>query len=120
MKIKLLVLLICLSGIVVYSYGQAPQSSAAQQPAFPAANDYAKANITSKIIPSEGSTWGYDIYVEGKRFIHQLSKPGLSGNSGFATKAQAQKVADLIIQKLKKGQMPPSVSVEERKQVRAL
>lgn len=120
MNIKVLVLLICFGSIMVCSYGQAPQSSAAQQPAFPSANAYANANITSKIIPSEGHTWGYDIYVEGKRFIHQLSKPGLPGNGGFATKAQAQKVADIIIQKLKKGQMPPSVSVEEMKQVKAL
>lgn len=83
------------------------QQSPNQQPAFPEADAYAKANIQAKIIPSQANTWGYDIFVEGKRFIHQPSKPGLPGNQGFATQEKARKVADLIIEKMKKGQMPP-------------
>ena len=97
---------------------QAPSTS--QQPAFPESKSYAKANIEAKLIASEGNTWGYDILVEGKRFIHQPSKPGLPGNRGFATKEKAQKVANLIIQKLRKGAMPPSVTIEEMKELKAL
>ncbi len=98
----------------------AQQSPATQQPAFPAANAYAKANISAKIIPSEANTWGYDILVDGKRFIHQPSKPGLPGNQGFASKEKAQKVADLMIQKIKRGEMPPGVSIEEMKKLNVL
>lgn len=96
------------------------QQSPAKQPAFPAANAYAKATISSKIIPSGGNTWGYDILVEGKRFIHQPSKPGLPGNQGFASQEKAQKVADLMIQKIKRGEMPPGVSIEEMKKLNAI
>ena len=96
------------------------QQRPAQQPAFPAANAYAKADISAKIIPAEGNTWGYDILVEGERFIHQPSKPGLPGNQGFATKEKARKVANLMIQKIKQGQMPPGVTIEEMKKLKAL
>lgn len=98
----------------------AQQAPVGKQPSFPAANAYAQANITAKIIPAEGNTWGYDILVEGERFIHQPSKPGLPGNRGFATKEKAQKVANLTIQKMKKGEMPPSVSIAEMKQLKAI
>lgn len=100
--------------------GFTQQASATKQPAFPASNTYVNATVTAKLIPAEGNTWGYDIYVEGKRFIHQASKPGFPGNRGFDTQAQAQKVADLVIQKIKQGQMPPNVSVEEMKKLKAL
>ena len=98
----------------------AQQTPAAKQPSFPAGDAYAKSKITAKLIPSEAKTWGYDILVEGERFIHQPSKPGLPGNRGFDTKEKAQRVADLIIKKMKKGEMPPSVSIAEMKQLNAL
>lgn len=104
------------------SHGEqiAQQAPAAKQPSFPAGDAYAKAKISAKLIPSEAKTWGYDIYVENQRFIHQPSKPGLPGNRGFDTKEKAQKVADLIIKKMKKGEMPPSVSITEMKELNAL
>lgn len=108
--------LICV--FLLCSAGLWAQQSPPQQPAFPEAHAYA--NIQAKIIPSEANTWGYDIFVEGKRFIHQPSKPGMPGNRGFATREKAKKVADLIIEKIKKGQMPPGVSVEEMKNLNAL
>lgn len=97
---------------------QAPSSN--RQASFPSSNAYAKAKMKAQAIPSEGNTWGYDILVEGQRFIHQPSKPGLPGNRGFATKVQALKVAELVIGKIRKGQMPPTVSIEEMKQLKAL
>jgi hypothetical protein len=45
--------------------------------------------------------------------IIQPNKPGLSGNEGFKTQEQAQKVAELVIEKIKKGEMPPTVTIEE-------
>ena len=52
--------------------------------------------------------------------IHQPSAPGLPGNEGFKTKAAAQKVADLVIQKIKNGEMPPSITKEEMQKIGAL
>ena len=45
------------------------------------------------------------------------SEPGMPGNSGFKTDADARKVAEAVISKLKKGEMPPTVSEEELKQL---
>jgi hypothetical protein len=115
--LRLFSLLCCLLAGAA-ALGQTAQKGAT--PSFPAGNAYAKANITTKIIPAEGNTWGYDILIEGERFVHQSSKPGLPGNRGFATKAKAQKVADLVVAKIKKGQMPPSVSIEEMKQLKSI
>jgi len=46
--------------------------------------------------------------------------PGMPGNEGFKTKKSAQKVADLVINKMKKGEMPPSVTIEEMKKLKTL
>lgn len=76
--------------------------------------------ITYKLIPASNSTWCYDIYLSGKLFIHQPSIPGYQGNEGFKTKEKASVVAEFVIQKIIKGQMPPSVTLEELKQLNAL
>ena len=65
-------------------------------------------------------TWGYDIYMEKRLFIHQPGIPALPGNEGFKTKADAEKVARLVIGKIKKGEMPPSVTLEEMKKIKVL
>lgn len=74
--------------------------------------------ITSKLIPAYNNTWGYDILVESKLMIHQPAIPGIPGNEGFKTKKAAQKVADLVVNKIKKGEMPPSVTIEELKKLK--
>ncbi len=68
---------------------------------------------TYKIVRSNNNTWCYDIFINNKLFIHQTSIPGLPGNQGFNTKSDAKKVARLVIDKLKKGEIPPSVSLDE-------
>jgi hypothetical protein len=78
------------------------------------------ASNTYTIIPAQNKTWGYDIYIEKRLFIHQPGIPGLSGNEGFKTKADAEKVAKLVIGKIKKGEMPPSVTIDEMKKLKVL
>lgn len=58
------------------------------------------------------SGWGYDIQIEGKTFIHQESVPALVGNSGFLDKASAERVARIVMEKMKR-QEAPAVSPEE-------
>ncbi len=57
--------------------------------------------------------WGYSISEKGKRIIDQQTIPGVPGNQGFGTSEDAQKVAELVIEKLEKGAFPPTVSEEE-------
>lgn len=84
---------------------------------FPSA---AAKNLTYRIIPGQDKTWGYDIYNSGKLFVHQPSIPAMPGNKGFATKAAAEKVAKKVIEKIGKGENPPTVSVDEMKQLGAI
>jgi hypothetical protein len=76
-------------------------------------NPYAKADITTKIIPSANNTFGYDILLYGKPLVHQPSMPGLPGNEGFTTQERAQKVADFVVNKIRKNEMPPTVSMDD-------
>ena len=73
----------------------------------------AKPAFNYKIIPAPNNTWGYNILRDNKIFIHQPNRPGLPGNEGFSAKEDAIKVARLVIAKIKKGEMPPTVSPHE-------
>lgn len=99
-----------------------PAAVAAQQPQTlppsPKATTAAKAafvkhRLSYKIIAGEQHTFGYDILNHGRPLIHQPTVPALAGNKGFATKEDARKVARLVIQKINKNGMPPSVTPEE-------
>lgn len=56
--------------------------------------------------------WGYDILVNGKLFIHQESIPVIAGKRGFDKKEQAEQAAQLIINKMKRGQLPTITTFE--------
>jgi len=93
-----------------------PQAPAdAQQPAtsFPAAGEHAKATLSYRIIDAPNGTYGYDILSDGRLFVHQTNLPGLPGNEGCTTKADAEKLAAFVIAKIQKGEMPPSVTTAE-------
>ncbi len=76
-------------------------------------NPYANAEISIKIIPSINKTFGYDILVQGKQLIHQPNIPAMPGNEGFKTKKSAQKVAEFVVKKIRKNEIPPTVSVKD-------
>ena len=79
-------------------------------------NSYLNANIQVKTYKAE-SGWGYDIYENNKLLIHQSSIPALPGNNGFTTQADAQKVAKLIVDKIKGNIMPPTLTLEDLKTI---
>ncbi len=92
----------------------------AQQPNLTASLDKTKTvstQFTYKIISSPNNTFGYDIYANGKPMIHQPTPPGMSGNNGFKKKLDAEKVAKFVIAKMKKGEMPPTVTVDDLKKL---
>ena len=76
-------------------------------------NPYADAEITIKIIPSANNTFGYDILLYGRPLVHQPNIPGLPGNEGFSTKERAQTVAEFVVKKIRKNEMPPTVTIED-------
>ena len=89
----------------------------ASTPNFP---NVAKQKMTYNIISAPEKTFGYDILVDGKLMIHQPSKPGMGGIRAFDTKQDAEKVAQLVIKKMKNGEMPPTVSSEEMKKLKVI
>jgi len=50
--------------------------------------------------------WGYDVLVNDTVIIHQELVPVLQDQHGFRKKDQAEKTAQLVIQKLKSGSPP--------------
>lgn len=44
----------------------------------------------------------------------------MRGNVNFKTKADAEKVAKLVIDKIKKGEMPPTVTIEELQKLKVI
>ena len=84
---------------------------------FPEANAHANTKLTYRIIDAPKHTYGYDVLADGRLMIHQTSAPALPDNEGFKTKDDAIKVALLVIEKIKKGEMPPTISIDEMKQL---
>ncbi len=66
-----------------------------------------------KVFLNDDHTYGYDIFQSGKIFIHQPNIPGRRGLHGFRNRKDAEKVAILVIKKIKAGQMPPVVLEED-------
>lgn len=102
MKISVFILLACLS--VFSAIGQ----------------DLEKVTEDSTIVPTTGAIifsvpdgYGYDIYVDGQRYIHQVNIPSVPGTKGFESEADALKVATLVRQKIENNIMPPSITPEE-------
>lgn len=109
---------IILIAILSFLFSQLPAQQAVQAPG--AAQKKSTAKLSHQIIDAPGNTFGYDIYSDGKLKVHQPSIPGQPGNGGFKTKAAAEKTAKFVIEKIKKGEMPPTVTSEDLKALKVL
>ena len=58
--------------------------------------------------------WGYNIFADGKVYIHQDIVPALPGNKGFRTQEDALTVGNKVLEHVKAGQ-GPGVTAEEIK-----
>lgn len=56
------------------------------------------------------SGWAYDIMVDGKKLIAQKHIPVIEGNQKFVSQKDAYNCGKLMIIKLIKGEMPPSIT----------
>ena len=77
------------------------------------AEEMAKAQIEYFIINVPENQFGYYIMIDGKMYIEQKNIPAVQSNNGFATKEDAEKIAKLAIEKIRQGEMPPTISVDE-------
>lgn len=91
----------------------APQDTAALR--FPASDSQRGAELTYRIVPAPNGTYGYDIFSNGRLLVHQAHLPGVPGNEGCKTRGEAEKLAEFVIDKIRRGQMPPSVSPQDMK-----
>lgn len=57
--------------------------------------------------------YGYNIFLNGKLYIHQPVLPAANGNAGFTSEEKAATTARLVVYKIQQGIIPPGVSVGE-------
>jgi len=113
LKLPAMVLLILLIITGLPSISLSADKASSPQETKQQENPYAKAEITIQIIPSANNTFGYDILLYKRSLVHQPNIPGLSGNEGFTTKERAQTAAEFVVKKIKKNEMPPTVTLED-------
>lgn len=72
----------------------------------------ASSQVTYEIVLNENG-YGYKIFVDEKLYISQPNIPAMSGTAGFQSEADARKIAELAVSKIKQGILPPTITVEE-------
>ena len=80
----------------------------------------AKTQFQYFVIKAENKTFGYDVYADGNLYLHQNTIPAIGGNLGFADTSKAGATARLAIKKIKQGETPPTITVEELKKIKAI
>lgn len=83
------------------------------QTALPVSDAPAYATLTYVITDAPNSTFGYDILSNGKLFVRQTNIPGQPGTSGCATRGDAERLAQFVIDKIQRGVLPPTVTKVE-------
>lgn len=117
-KLVMLLLMQCLTVGVLSAQAPSIVEQTDKNPTqSPDGSAYVNSNLTYNIIDAPNNTFGYDVFVDGKLLIHQLNIPAMPGVEGFKTKEDAIKVAELVMSKIGLGEMPPTVSTEELKNI---
>ena len=80
----------------------------------------AKMQFQYFVTKAESGTFGYDIYADGKLYLHQNTIPAVGGNNGFADTAAAGVTARLAIKKIRQGEIPPTISIDELKKLKII
>lgn len=120
MKPFLLFLIVLLANLFVYSTTPISLNKSAfnsKDCRYTPDAGIAQDSIYYKIIPVGNNTYGYNIYKNQKLIVHQPFIPGRAGKKGFSKIEDAQKVASLVIRKIKKGEMPPTILPLEMKEL---
>ncbi|MBL0184047.1 MAG: DUF4907 domain-containing protein [Chitinophagaceae bacterium] len=97
-------------------------------PGTPTQNELAKikaANIKKAaatqfqyfVIKVNNNSFGYSIYADGNLYIQQNTIPAITGTKGFEDTASAAKTARLVIEKIKQGEIPPTITIHDLKKI---
>lgn len=76
---------------------------------------FSKTNFTILISRSGGKGFGYYIFADGRLLIDQQHIPAVSGRQYFVSEEEARRTAEMVIKKMRQGEMPPTINVEELK-----
>ena len=112
-------LILFIAAIFIWACSEKPkqeEKKAEEQPVV--AQDSSEYRI--EIIAGEANSFGYDIKKDGKLLIHQPHIPGVAGVRGFDTEEQARAAAQLMVNKMQKNIMPPTISEHEVDSIRSL
>jgi len=107
---KKLLLLVVLSAMLCSS--GTPRGTRPVTP-IPQQQDATESTIAVDVFPADAGTYGFDVYVDGVRIIHQPMVPGLPGTLGFTKYENARKVGELMADKLRRSIFPPAITVAE-------
>ena len=77
----------------------------------------AKTQFQYFIIKADSSSFGYSIYADGNLYIQQNTIPSVAGAKGFSDTNSAAKTAQLVIKKIKQGEMPPTITTKDLKKI---
>ncbi len=78
--------------------------------------DFSKAEIKTEVVEID-SGFGAVIWVDGKRYINLYTIPHVDGYKHFPDQKKAQQAADMVVAKMRKNIIPPSLSKEEVKEM---
>lgn len=109
--LKITAFLVFYFGLVISVFAQKPTQTITKN------QDYGilyKYNLQYETCPFIES-WGYRLYLGYKLLVNQTNIPALSGNASFKSETDARKIAKLASSKVAGGQIPPTLTVEEVK-----
>ncbi len=81
------------------------------------ADKFIKADLKIVIINVADKRYGYQIISDGNMLIEEKSIPAIAGYIGFINEEEARRVAEFALQRIKAGEMPPSISIEDLKRL---
>jgi len=73
----------------------------------------ANVKVEYMLVNAANNQFGYFILLDGQIYIEQKTIPAIQGMHGFHSKEEAVRVAQLVIEKLKQGEVPPAVTSED-------
>ena len=94
--------------------------SASESKEEPRSQASPKSDWSYKVVLVSEGNWGYQLYQGDKMEINQRSIPAVPGTLGFETKEKAEKTARFVLEKLNRGEFPPTLTIEDLKKLDVL
>lgn len=103
MKNLILVLICCNLALLISCHNADPVPGKTAN-SMPTGSEKNSTTAIAEAFKSDSTGWGYKIFVNNEPFITQKFIPAIQGYKTFATKEDAQKVGDWVVDKMKKGE----------------